>query len=226
MALSANSFFSHPRRVQQHPPYHDDAASSSRIASQPRRGSRNHVDSHVLEEWAPARPREPTNYSAATLENARYCVDGIPTSDHPNEDRHFALDGGTYLAFGVFDGHDGPRVAGFASNYLMELFNTSSWKKIAENQDMDMIGQAMGEFFKATEKDFFKSISRSVLEKDSLQAVIPSVSERHSLCPINACMGVGGILLGFIVAKCRHAVWYSWGTYLFLCPIVEADQRF
>ena len=132
------------------------------------------VDQRDLKEWQPSIPKEPANCSVATLENARYRLDGIPKADHTNEDRHFVLDGGMYLAFGVFDGHDGPRAAGFASHYLMELFSTKSWKSVVE-KGSENIPHVLKEFFRATENDFFKSIQASIDEKLSLQAIIPKV---------------------------------------------------
>lgn len=131
----------------------------------PSRGHTSQRDS-----WTPP-GLTPKNCSVSSLTNARYHLDAIPMSDHPNEDRHFSLDGGTYQVFGVFDGHDGPRAAGFASNYMMELFNSSSWKRI-HNSDVPI---ALREFFTAADKDFFLSIKSSTDEKERLQAMIPPV---------------------------------------------------
>lgn len=143
--------------------------------------SRGHVDPRDLDQWAPSLPKIPRNCSVATLENARYRVDGIATSDHSNEDRNFVLDGGNFQAFGVFDGHDGPRAAGFASNFFMELFHTTSWRKVATEGTKD-ISMALKEFFIAAEREFFQSIRCHIEDKKALQAVIPSVS--HALCEI------------------------------------------
>ena len=131
----------------------------------PSRGHTSQRDS-----WTPP-GLTPKNCSVSSLTNARYHLDAIPMSDHPNEDRHFSLDGGTYQVFGVFDGHDGPRAAGFASNYMMELFNSSSWKRI-HNRDVPI---ALREFFTAADRDFFMSIKSSTDEKERLQAMIPPV---------------------------------------------------
>lgn len=117
--------------------------------------------------------------SVATLENARYRPNEIPRSEHPNEDRHFHLEDDDCKVFGVFDGHDGPRAAGFASNYFMEYFSTESWKTIISlppRVQKEQIPMALKEFFKAAEKQFFKSISSSIEEKKQLQRTIPSVS--------------------------------------------------
>lgn len=121
--------------------------------------------------WTPSRSRKPQNYSVASLENSRYHLDGIPTSDHPNEDRHFAVEGDNCHTFGVFDGHDGPKAAGFASNYILEVFNSPSWQRI-EARDIPL---ALEEFFKTTDKEFFRSIKSSIDEKEALQSVIPPV---------------------------------------------------
>lgn len=118
----------------------------------------------------------------ATLENARYHLGGIPTSEHSNEDRHFVLEGDNFKAFAVFDGHDGPRAAGFASHYFMEYFNTDSWKTLARaspETQKDTIPLALKEFFKATEKEFFMSIRSVIEEKRTLQAIIPPVSSQY-----------------------------------------------
>lgn len=148
-------------------PHQDREASTSRAGP----SSQSQVVSQ--QEWSPSLMRLPSNYSGATLENARYHVDGIPTSDHTNEDRHFALDGGDFQAFGVFDGHDGPRAAGFTSNFIMELFTTRSWKTIVSTGGMDIV-QALPEFFRAAERDFFNGLRRYIEEKNALQAVIPA----------------------------------------------------
>lgn len=122
------------------------------------------------DDWTPP-GLTPENCSVSSLPNARYQLDEIPTSDHPNEDRHFSLDGGNYQALGVFDGHDGPRAAGFASNYMMELFNSSSWKRIHDSD----VPIALREFFTAADRDFFQSIKSSIDEKERIQAMIPPV---------------------------------------------------
>lgn len=121
--------------------------------------------------WTPSKFREPHNCSVASLENARYHLDGIPSSDHPNEDRHFAVEGDNFCTFGVFDGHDGPKAAGFASNYILEVFNSPSWQRI-EAKDIPL---ALEEFFKTTDKEFFRSIKSSIDEKERLQSMIPPV---------------------------------------------------
>lgn len=132
-----------------------------------------------VEDWTPSAMRVPTGFSAATLENGRYRVNDVPTSDHSNEDRQFALDGDNFQVFAVFDGHEGPRAAGFASNYFVQLFSSDSWKRLVARKSASKdILKALGEFFKSTEKDFFKSIKPIIDEKNALQAVIPPVSVR------------------------------------------------
>lgn len=120
--------------------------------------------------------------SQATLENARYSLQLAPLADHTNEDRHFALEGPNYKVFGVFDGHDGPRAAGFASNYMMQLFDTTSWISVVKNGNSSIIHEALVEFFRATEKDFFKSIQRYIDEKEITQRRIPSVCTHACMC--------------------------------------------
>lgn len=120
-------------------------------------------------------PQTPSHSSQATLENERYSLDGGAASDHSNEDRHFSLEGHNFKVFGVFDGHDGPRAVGFASNYMMSLFDTISWRKISVEANPSIICEALAEFFRVTEKDFFGSIQQYIEEKKSLQMLIPQV---------------------------------------------------
>lgn len=124
-------------------------------------------------------PPQKSASSVATLENARYIKNDIPRSEHPNEDRHFFLEGEDFKVFGVFDGHDGPRAAGFASNYFIEYFNTDSWKSLVSlppQFQREQIPMALREFFKAAEKEFFCSIRSSIDERNQLQRTIPAVS--------------------------------------------------
>ena len=124
-------------------------------------------------------PPQHSATSVATLENARYRLGEVPRSEHPNEDRHFVLENDDCKVFGVFDGHDGPRAAGFASNYFIEYFSTESWRSIISlppSVQRKQIPMALTEFFKAAEKEFFKSIRSSIEEKKQLQRTIPSVS--------------------------------------------------
>ena len=105
----------------------------------------------------------------------------MPRSEHPNEDRHFQLDlkEENVKVFGVFDGHDGPRAAGFTSNYFIEYFNTDSWKSLVSlspQAQREQIPVALREFFKAAEKEFFKSIRSAIEEIKQLQRTIPAVS--------------------------------------------------
>ena len=130
-------------------------------------------DSHIS--YPIPQPPSSKCFSQATLENQRYSLEGMPTSDHPNEDRHFSLDCPGYKAFGVFDGHDGPRAAGFASNYILQLFDTVSWMKLVKSNDSNIVCEALKEFFVVTDKDFFKGMERYINEKESIQRRIPQV---------------------------------------------------
>lgn len=128
-------------------------------------------DHHVI-------PKSPSHQhcSQASLENARYSLSGIPTSDHSNEDRYFALEGTGFKAFCVCDGHNGARASGFASNYLMKMFYQEFWRNVVSNPNRDrIVCEALQAFFTDTEKEFFKSIERFIEEKESLQAKIPQV---------------------------------------------------
>ena len=113
--------------------------------------------------------------SQASLENERYSLERGGSSDHPNEDRYFATKGPGYKIFAVFDGHEGPRAAGFASNYMMQLFDTPSWSHIVRQDNPAIICEALHEFFRTTENDYFKSIQPFIDEKERLQKKIPSV---------------------------------------------------
>ena len=116
------------------------------------------------------------NLSAATLENARYSLEHFHTSDHPNEDRHFIVDMGYFQVFAVFDGHDGERAAHLASTYMEQLFKSQSWDSIVR-QSGEYISDALMEFFRATEKEFFGSIRSYIDERNRLQARIPQVRQ-------------------------------------------------
>lgn len=122
--------------------------------------------------------------SSATLENCRYKLKGEPQSDHENEDRHFTMYKNNTQIFGVFDGHDGSRAVGFASNYMMEFFDMDSWKKVVETVETDETGEtglgvesALREFIIDTDSAFFKSIARGIELKEVYTALIPPVSE-------------------------------------------------
>ena len=116
----------------------------------------------------------PKNSSTATLENERYQLDDFGIRDHENEDRSFAIDGASFQVFGVLDGHDGCKAAGFASNYMAEMFSTQSWRKIMNSTDA--IPDMMRELFTAADRDFFKSVDKHVRERKRLQDRIPQVS--------------------------------------------------
>ena len=81
----------------------------------------------------------------------------------------------TFKAFAVFDGHDGERAVEFASNYMRELFYNVSWERAVANGG-EIVPKALEEFFKATDKEFFKSIEQYITEMQSLKAIIPPVS--------------------------------------------------
>ena len=123
-------------------------------------------------EWG---PRFPIGSSAATLENARYTAAGPPSMDHPNEDRFFAMEGGDFQVMAVFDGHDGARAAGFASNFVLSLFGTQSWRQLVRH-GREHINHALQEFFLAAEKEFFQSIERHTHEWEQLRTALPAVS--------------------------------------------------
>ena len=125
--------------------------------------------------WEPCVQRTPANCSLSTLENARYSLESEPKPDHPNEDRHFALENRTFKVFAVFDGHDGGRAAGFASYYMRQLFSAVSWER-AVTTGGEIIAQAMDQFFRTTDKEFFSSIRQYITEVQSLKSVIPPVS--------------------------------------------------
>jgi hypothetical protein len=81
----------------------------------------------------------------------------------------------TFKAFAVLDGHDGERAVGFASSYLRELFYNASWERAVANGG-EIVPKALEEFFKATDREFFKSIRNVIDEVQTLKAAIPPVS--------------------------------------------------
>ena len=116
--------------------------------------------------------------SVASLENARYRLGEVPRSEHSNEDRHFKLEEPYCKVLGVFDGHDGPRAAGFSSNFFIQFFSSDSWKTVISlppNEQRIQIPMALKEFFKAAEREFFNSIRHHIEEKQQLQKTIPQV---------------------------------------------------
>lgn len=145
--------------------------------SEPGPSSRSHYPPSSLESthWEPNIQRIPANCSLSTLENARYSLESDPKPDHPNEDRHFALENRTFKVFAVFDGHDGGRAAGFTSYYMRQLFSAVSWER-AVMTGGEIIAQAMDQFFRTTDKEFFNSIRQYISEVQSLKSVIPPVS--------------------------------------------------
>jgi hypothetical protein len=123
-------------------------------------------------------PLQTSETSVASLENARYGVGEVPRSEHPNDDRHFMLEDEYCKVYGVFDGHDGPRAAGFASNFFVQYFSSESWKAVISlplQEQRVQIPMALREFFKAAEKEFFQSIGRYIDERKQLQRIIPQV---------------------------------------------------
>ncbi len=108
--------------------------------------------------------------SMATVENARYSVDGPPLADHPNEDRHFALKGDKFITWCVFDGHNGSRAAEFAYNYLLKRLCQPSWMSTVKQAD---IGEALKDMFMDTEKEFFDKMKDHIERKKELQSKIP-----------------------------------------------------
>ena len=122
-------------------------------------------------------PKSPSGdeCSQASVENARYSLDNPPSADHPNEDRHFAVEGERFKVFAVFDGHNGPRAAGFASNYLLKLLQQQFWKNVVNRSDHNVIAEVLTSLFEDTEKQFFESIDRYIRQKRRLQDKIPQV---------------------------------------------------
>ncbi len=171
-AVAGSAYFVSRRGPwENHQPLSDIGRSTAPELPPPRRRSAT-----TPVDWTPSVVvKTPVNYSAASLENARYHVGGPPRADHSNEDRDFALEGDGFQVFAVFDGHDGPRAAGFASNYFMEHFQSSSWQRVVP-RDSRAVQTALQEFFRSTEADFFRSIQPFIDEKNTLQAVIPPVS--------------------------------------------------
>lgn len=162
-----------------HPPQHilTSPTRPRSLGSQPVVG-RSGPSRGSFDDWAPTVHRTVPECSYATLENARYTPNDLPRSDHDNEDRHFVFEGQGYQVLGVFDGHDGARAAGFASNYMMELFGMDSWKKVVGDTSQDnIVPQVLTEFFKTTDREFFKSIERDIELKEIYTALIPEVRQ-------------------------------------------------
>ena len=116
--------------------------------------------------------------SKATIQNARYLDELDFQPDHPNEDEHFVKAGEDFIAFGVFDGHGsngrGQNVAKFASDKLYNYFGSSSWRSVVRSPKR--IPEALTEFFRSVESEFFDSIKHIIAETEDLKASIPPVS--------------------------------------------------
>lgn len=130
----------------------------------------------LVDSWTPTIPKKVLECSSATLENARYQLNGFSSSDHSNEDRYFVHEGDGFQTLGVFDGHDGVKAAGFASNFMMGLFQAQSWKTVVANPNKkSLLSMVFEEFFTTTDKEFFRSIKKDIEMKEVFTARIPEV---------------------------------------------------
>ena len=131
--------------------------------------------------------------SSATIQNARL-VDGTDSfqSTHPNEDEHFVVSKHNFKAFGVLDGHghsaSSHNVAKFARDKFCTFLETKSWQHVVRSSKG--ITEALTEFFKSVEGEFFADIKGIITEVERLKAAIPSVSTPPSpsgwaLCRLN-----------------------------------------
>ena len=172
--------------------YQSDAGPSSLRRHSPITASKLPDDSE------PSIPRYPGGdvCSQDTVENARYSLDKPPSSDHPNEDRHFAVEGDKFKVLCVFDGHDGSRAAGFASNYLLKLLHQRFWMNIVDKADSSVICEALQVLFLDTEEKFFGSIENFIQQKKRLQEKIPQVG--FSYCLSFVCIWLKTELLSYV----------------------------
>ena len=127
-----------------------------------------------------------SHVSSATIQNARLVHGtGHFQSTHPNEDEHFVVSEEKFKAFGVLDGHghSAQNVAKFARDKFRTFLETKSWLNVVRSSKD--ITEALTEFFRSVEADFFASIKDIVTEIESLIALIPPVSTDQAglLCP-------------------------------------------
>eukprot|EP00731_Ephydatia_muelleri_P028924 Em0020g568a len=121
-----------------------------------------------------------SHVSSATIQNARLVHGtGHFQSTHPNEDEHFVVSEKKFKAFGVLDGHghSAQNVAKFASDKFRTFLETKSWLTVVRSSKD--ITEALSEFFRSVEADFFASIKGIVTEIESLIASIPSTMKSH-----------------------------------------------
>ncbi len=157
--------------------------SRDKLVNSPLTSSTPSVSTPSYQSTSPSTSQDIQGCSCATLENARYRLGEVtPKANHENEDRHFVVNKYKSLVFGVFDGHDGSRAVGFASNFLFKYFNTASWQRVVENNHE--IGCVLDEFVRSTEREFFKSIGEDIRRKKFYTDRIPEVS----VCSVS-CLG-------------------------------------
>ncbi len=105
-------------------------------------------------------------YSSYSIENARYSMDGSQNPDHSNDDRCFVIDnGGSFKAFGIFDGHDGSNASVFASQYIEDFLRKTFPKQVEAGRNVDDILQEM---FVKTDSAFFHKMRNFLNEKKQI----------------------------------------------------------
>ncbi|XP_028670956.1 TGF-beta-activated kinase 1 and MAP3K7-binding protein 1 isoform X1 [Erpetoichthys calabaricus] len=116
-----------------------------------------------------------------TATNCTYGPDGKGVEEHANEDGYlrFRGDNGCFL-YGVFNGHEGNRVANFVSQRLaaeLLLGQLSS-----SHTDAD-VRKVLLQAFDVVERSFFESIDDALAERANLLSQLPEGVPLHQLPP-------------------------------------------
>ncbi|CAG2199572.1 MAP3K7IP1 [Mytilus edulis] len=113
--------------------------------------------------------------------NQLYREDGFRQEEHEFEDRsfHFRLLDTESFLYGVFDGHDGSRVANFAAQRMpAELL----LGQLNNNNTDEEIKEILYQAFIAVEKSFFESIDHIFAEKTTIQLQLPEGISHYEAC--------------------------------------------
>lgn len=154
---------------------HGQASDSSRNTDNYGSVKRNDSMTNSGHFWLYCAP-DKRNCSVFSLANERYKLDASSYKDHENEDDSLIFPNSNSLCMCVFDGHDGSRAVQYVRQYMKgNIFDTKSWMKLSEFNHHEEMESALAEFFRVTDKDFFKSIKQYIDEKIYLQSQIPKV---------------------------------------------------
>ena len=110
----------------------------------------------------------PPLISFGSVPNERYAPNAPSSSDHDNEDEYLVHSDSSSVYLCVLDGHDGRNAVEFVKKYFQAKIPT-----ISTNSSME---EAMHKCIKDADFEFFMSIDQYIIEKLTIQAMIPTVS--------------------------------------------------